>query len=122
MKLMTISYKLSLQSRSVFFQCGYFNCILFTKKKVGRTAGYVDIRLSLGDTDSDVQAPASQPDPTTVRTTLTGRVAKPSRKAREIALAETEDLESSQKTAKRRKHISSNDTPIARTFSLEPEH
>jgi hypothetical protein len=119
---MRISYKLSLQSRLVFFRCGYFNCSLFTKKKVGRTAGYVDIRISLGDADSDIQAPASRPDPTPMRTTLTGRVAKPSRKAREIALAETGDLESSQKTARRRKRISSKDTPIARTFSLEPEH
>jgi hypothetical protein len=122
MKLMTISYKPSLQSGSVLFRCGYFNYSLFTKKKVGHTARYVDIRMGLGDADSNIQTPASQPDPTTVRKTLTGRVAKPSCKAREIALAETEDLKSSQMTARRWKRISSKDTPIACTFSLEPEH
>ena len=52
--------------------------------------------------------------------TRMGRAVKPSRKAKDIALAETEGIECSQKTTGRKK-ISSKKARVARTFNLEPE-
>lgn len=96
------------------------------QKNVRRTGGYVDIRLSLQDRqlmeeDNNIQVNSSQPVGR-IQVTRKGRAVKPSRKAKDIVLAENEEANPSQRTGVRgKKSLSTKEVRMKRMFSLEPE-
>jgi hypothetical protein len=96
------------------------------QKNVRRTGGYVDIRLSLQDRqlieeDNNIQVRSSQPVGRK-QVTRKGRAVKPSRKAKDIVLAENEVANPSQRAGVRRKKtLPTKEVRTKRTFSLEVE-
>jgi hypothetical protein len=93
-------------------------------KNVRRTGGFIDIYISVHDSHpvEDDQVRSSQPVGR-MQVTRKGRAVKPSRKAKDIVLAENEELEHSQRIGVGQKRIrSSKEARAVRTFSLEPEH